>query len=436
MTEATWMETPARTAGAGPDVDPDPITQDNADIVTDIAIIGAGPVGMTLARALAGGPYKVALIDRQARGAWAADPRALALSHGTRQLLERLGAWNAAAGTAIRDIHVSQRGGFGRTQIDAADYALPALGYVMRYRDLAAALAATLPQETEKVQWLDASELIRIESGTDTVQLTLRRHGVTQRLGARLIVHAEGTPAADAAVTVRDYRQHAVLAEVRPASGHGNRAWERFTPDGPLALLPLGADYSVVFTVPPEKAAHLLALDDAAFLAALRAQFGSRIDFLASGPRVTYPLALRIRQQITQARQVWIGNAAQTLHPVSGQGFNLGLRDAWELAETLLAHADTTAGTEIGQRAGRESGSDAGPGADPGAAAPLAAYARGRRADRLGSASFTDGIVRLFSNDLPPLRALRGLGLLALDLYPPLRHFVAKRMIWGARAWP
>lgn len=125
------------------------------------------------------------------------------------------------------------------------------------------------------------------------------------------------------------------------------------------------------------------------------------------------PLALRLRRRLTAERQVWLGNTAQTLHPVSGQGFNLGLRDAWELAETLL---DTAPG-------------------DPGQAAPLAAYALRRQPDRLGSAVFTDGIVRLFSNDIPPLRALRGLGLLALDLAPPLRHFVARRMIWGARAW-
>ena len=200
-----------------------------------------------------------------------------------------------------------------------------------------------------------------------------------------------------------------------PATPHGNRAWERFTPDGPLALLPVGQDYSVVFTVPPEKAERLLALDDAEFLAALRTQFGTRLDFVHAGPRAAYPLALRVRKQLVQPRQVWIGNAAQTLHPVSGQGFNLGLRDAWELAEKLLD--------------GLEQFPDAG---HPTA---LAAYARGRQTDRRGSMAFTDGIVRLFSNDIPPLRLARGLGLLALDLAPPLRHFVAKRMIWGARAW-
>ena len=381
---------------------------------TDIAIVGAGPVGMTLALALAGGPQRVLLVDRRPRGAWAGDPRALALSHGTRQLLERIKAWNAGAGTPIHNIHVSQRGGFGRTVIDRAEHEVPALGYVMRYRDLASSLAAALDARTDAAQLLDDCRVGAIKAGKAGCEMTVERNGESRRIAARLVVHAEGTPGNDAAIEVRDYRQHAVIAEVRPAPGHGNRAWERFTPDGPLALLPLGQDYSLVFTVPPEKAAQLLQLDDAGFLAALRSQFGKRLDFVSAGPRSSFPLALRVRSQLTAARQVWIGNCAQTLHPVSGQGFNLGLRDAWELAEALLAHGKADAG-------------------DP---APLAAYARGRRLDRSGSMGFTDGIVRLFSNDLPPLRCARGLGLLALDLYPPLRHFVARRMIWGARAWP
>jgi 2-octaprenyl-6-methoxyphenol hydroxylase len=376
----------------------------------DIAIIGAGPVGMTLALALAGGAQRVLLIDRRPRGAWAGDPRALALSHGTRQLLEQIEAWNNTAGTPIHDIHISQRGGFGRTLIERAEYNLPALGYVMRYRDLAAALDARI----DAAKLLDNCQLGSIETSSDGAIITLSRNGESRRISARLVVHAEGTPGNDPAIAVRDYHQHAVIAEVRPAPGHQQRAWERFTPDGPLALLPLGKDYSVVFTVPPAKAAHLLQLDDAAFLVALRSQFGQRLDFVSAGPRSSFPLALRVRRQLTTQRQVWIGNCAQTLHPVSGQGFNLGLRDAWELAETLLAHNNGDAG-------------------DP---ATLAAYARGRRLDRAGSMGFTDSIVRLFSNDLPPLRFARGLGLLALDLYPPLRHFVAKRMIWGARAWP
>jgi 2-octaprenyl-6-methoxyphenol hydroxylase len=288
----------------------------------------------------------------------------------------------------------------------------------MRYRDLVAALSAALDARaggTHSLQWLDNCTVDNLVTRQEGAAFTLARQGETRRISARLVVHAEGTPHDGPAIKVHDYHQHAVLAEVQPAPApsHGQRAWERFTPEGPLALLPLGTDYSVVFTVPPERAAQLLQLDDAGFLAALRAQFGARLDFVAAGPRSSFPLARRVRSQPVQQRQVWIGNSAQTLHPVSGQGFNLGLRDAWELAETLLAH----------------------PG-DPGDPVPLAAYARGRRLDRNGSMAFTDGIVRLFSNDLPPLRWLRGAGLLALDLAPPLRHFVARRMIWGASAWP
>ena len=363
----------------------------------DLVIIGAGPVGMTLALALAGSSLHVLLIDSRARGAAADDPRALALSYGSRQLLERLQAWNAAASTAIHQIHVSQRGGFGRTLIKAEDYKTPALGYVLRYRDLAATLDARLANG----QLIDQCRIDHIETDDDGATLSVTQHETPRRIRTKLIVHAEGTPNDDPGIKVRDYEQQAIVAEVRPVPAHNNRAWERFTPDGPLALLPLGQDYSLVFSVPPAKAAQLLALDDEAFLTALRKQFGQRLDFIASGPRTSFPLALRARPQITQQRQVWIGNSAQALHPVSGQGFNLGLRDAWELADVLLEHRDA------------------------GNPAALARYANRRQPDRCGSMAFTDGIVRLFSNDLPPLRIARGLGLLALDLAPPLRHFVA-----------
>lgn len=379
-------------------------------IDTDILIVGAGPVGMALALALADAQQRVLLLDRRPRGAHRDDPRALALSHGTRQLLATLGAWNTAAGTPIDEIHVSQRGGFGRTLLTCAEQEVEALGYVMRYRDLAATLDARLGADAV----IDHCELLSLAAGSDFASVRIRRNGDEQCIRARLVVHAEGTPSADAQITVHDYRQHAVLAEVRPQAAHGRRAWERFTADGPLALLPLGEDYSVVFTVPPAKADALMAMGDTDFLAALQRQFGEHVRFVAASPRARYPLALRLRRQLHGPRQVWIGNTAQTLHPVSGQGFNLGIRDAWELARILLTHPDD----------------------DPGNEARLARYARGRQLDRIGSVAFTDGIVRAFSNDFAPLRVARGLGLLALDLCPPARRFVAGRMIWGARAWP
>ena len=372
----------------------------------DVLIIGAGPVGMTLHLALAAGGQSSLLVDRRPATARGHDPRALALSHGARQLLEQIDAWPAPAATPIENIHISQRGGFGRTLIERSEYGLPALGYVLRYNALEAALSAKLAPSAR----LDASEVIDIDAGSEQVKVLLRQDGRERQLRCRLLIHAEGTPGDVPGVDVRDYAQHAVLAEVTPTPGHGRRAWERFTPDGPLALLPLGEEYSVVFTLPPDKADAVMAMDDDSFLAALQAQFGSRLQFSRPGPRSRYPLALRLRQTLACGREAWIGNTAQTLHPVSGQGFNLGIRDAWQLATQVLAT-----------------------GAEP---ASLQAYAATRRVDRQGSALFTDGIVRLFSNDIAPLRLARGLGLLALDLCPPARHFVARRMIWGARAWP
>jgi 2-octaprenyl-6-methoxyphenol hydroxylase len=372
----------------------------------DILIIGAGPVGMTLNLALAAGGQKSLLLDRRPKDAHRNDPRALALSHGARQLLEQIEAWPTRAATPIESIHISQKNGFGRTVLECAEYKLPALGYVVRYRDLAAALAARLANDA----LLDSVEIIDIATAADHVTVSLRHAGALRSIRTKLLIHAEGTPDDDPAIKVSHYDQHAVIAEIMPRPGNGKRAWERFTPDGPLALLPLGEEYSVVFTLPPAKADAVMAMDDDAFTAALQNQFGHRLQFSRPGPRSRFPLALRLRNALVKGNEVWIGNTAQTLHPVSGQGFNLGLRDAWQLAEILL-----------------ENGVDR---------SSLARYAASRRLERQGSAFFTDGVVRAFSNDFGPLKFARGLGLLALDLCPPARHFVAKRMIWGARAWP
>lgn len=368
----------------------------------DTLIVGAGPVGMTLHRALAAGGRKSLLIDRRPPAALQADPRALALSHGARELLETLGAWPARTATPIETIHISQRGGFGRTLIDRAEHGLPALGYVVRYRDLAAALATGIAADA----LLGEAEILAQTPDADGVTVTLRHAGALRKLRTRTLVHAEGTPYDDPSTLVGDYQQQAVICEVTPTPGHHRRAWERFTPDGPLALLPLGEEYSIVFTLPPARADAVMALDDDAFVAALETQFQRGMRFSKPGPRHRFPLALRLRDTLVAGREVWIGNSAQTLHPVSGQGFNLGLRDAWQLAQVLLDGDD------------------------------LSRYPGLRRLDRRGGALFTDQVVRAFSNDFPPLRVARGLGLLALDLCPAARRFVARRMIWGARAWP
>lgn len=372
----------------------------------DILIIGAGPVGMTLHLALAAAGQKSLLLDRRSLQAQQGDPRALALSHGARQLLVQIDSWPTRAATPIETIHVSQKDGFGRTVIDRADYDLPALGYVVRYRDLAGALSANLSDNAV----LAEAEVLEITPGDNHVTVSLRQAGQLRTIQTKLLVHAEGTPGDDPAVKVSDYGQHAIICEVTPTPGHNKRAWERFTPDGPLALLPLADEYSVVLTLPPTKADAVMTMDDDALTATLQAQFGQRMTFTKPSQRSRFPLALRLRDTLVKGNEVWIGNTAQALHPVSGQGFNLGLRDAWQLSEILLKNG-----------VDRDS---------------LATYAASRQLDRRGSALFTDQIVRNFSNNFGPLKLARGLGLLTLDLFPPARHFVAKRMIWGARAWP
>ncbi len=357
-----------------------------------VAIVGGGPAGMALALALHQKGIEAEIFEARARAAVRHDQRVLALSDGSRQILDWLGAWADLPKTAIETIHVSQRGGFGRTVLRAGELGVPALGWVVAASDLIAALDAAVM----------AQGIVYRESQTIVAADTA---------GFPLTAFAEGRIETGAG-SARDYGQHAVLCNVEVAEPHRNVAWERFTGDGPLALLPLGERYSVVLTCADAVLDEVRALDDAAFLALLQKRFGTRHRFVSTTPRVAYPLGLRYRPHPVAARQVWLGNAAQTLHPVAGQGFNLALRDIWELAQALAGMAD------------------------PGAPDVLAAYAAGRQADRRGAIGFTDLLILGFGNDFPPLRHARGAGLLALDMLPALRGFVARRMIFGARAWP
>lgn len=376
----------------------------------DLIIVGAGPVGMTLALALKDSGLDILLVDARARGAARHDPRVLALSHGSRLTLERLGVWAQLRATPIETIHISQQGRLGRSLLSAADYGLPAMGYVVAAGDLAAALDDALA--AAGIPILDHSSVAGLAAGADDVIVSLTGGNP---LTARLVACAEGSIDGDDApeLVERDYAQHAVICVATPVEGHAHRAWERFTPQGPLAVLPCGHDCAIVHTADPAEADALMALDDDVYRARLQAHFGDRLHFAAVGPRARYPLKLRYRPNPVGQRTVWLGNAAQTLHPVAGQGYNLALRDVWALAQVLL-RAD----------------------GDPGAADTLARYADARRLDRQGTIRFTDGLVRLFSNAIPALAHARGAGLFALDLLPPARHFVAKRMMFGARAWP
>jgi len=344
----------------------------------DVLIRGAGPVGCALGAALRESHLKVAILDRSGS---ASSFRPIALSYASRLILERLGAWQGLAVTPIETIHVSERGAFGRARLDAADAGVPALGYVADYASLARALRVRV------------AELV---SPDETP--------------ARCVVHAEG---AAPEASEKRYAQDAVVGMVSVAPDARGAAFERFTADGPLALLPFGGRYALVWSARPERAAALAAAPEAEFLAALAAAAGSAPGRpIACEARSVQPLSLRVSPARTGPREVFIGNAAQTLHPVAGQGLNLGLRDAWELAETLR---------------------DA---ADPGDAATLARYAARRRLDAAATIRVTDLLASAFVGSNRVLHAARGAALMALDVFPPARRFFARRMIYGPSALP
>lgn len=383
---------------------------------TDIVIAGGGPVGFALARALS----RAGVPSRIVSAAGSPGERPIALSHASRLLLERLGAWRGLTATPIDSIHVSQRGGFGRTLIRHDDYGLPALGYVAAYSDLAPALADSLdpgPLGGTVTGWEHAGDRLHVSVSSES--------GV-QVLSTRLLVLAEGTLPADKAPRVpsgrtesaprrRDYGQSALVATVRTEAAHEGRAWERFTADGPLALLPFRDRYALVWSARPDDARSLAGLPETEFLARLADAFGRRLGaFLEAGERSVFPLELSVREAAPEARVLAVGNAAQTLHPVAGQGLNLGLRDAWELCELARSQPPDSLGTaQFAER-----------------------YLRRRRLDRRGSVGATDFLARIFAREDPLARCVRGIGLLGLDILPPARAFLARRMMFGARSLP
>ncbi len=381
---------------------------------TEVLIIGGGPVGCALALGLHQAHRRVAILERRPRAAGGTGPdafRPIALSHASRLILERLDAWASLPVTPIEQVHVSQLGAPGRTLLLAADAGVPALGYVVEYGALSMALAARA--RAAGVHWLDAAEAQQVEPSGDRATVRYRQVDGEAVLAARCVVHAEGT---GEGMRERSYGQDGIVSlietEARPDTLH--RAFERFTPEGPLALLPHAGRHAVVWSLRSERAEQLAAAPADEFLAALARTIGGRIGMprRVVGPRLRQPLALRLRPSRIAARQVYIGNAAQTLHPVAGQGLNLGLRDAWDLLERWRAAAD------------------------PGTQETLLAFAAMRRFDLRATVGVTDVLLRTFGGTHPLLRAGRCVALTALDLLPPARRFFARRMIFGPSAIP
>ncbi|QIK36882.1 2-octaprenyl-6-methoxyphenyl hydroxylase [Caldichromatium japonicum] len=386
----------------------------------DVVIAGRGLVGGSLACALRHLPLKMALIESTPAGPPhqpGPDDRVIALSLGSRQILGGTGLWPAIAPLAepIRCVHVSERGACGFTRINHREEGVEALGYVTPARVIERAIEGALETSTG-LKIFRPARLAHHYVRPGRVELEIELAGQRQTLSTRLLVAADGH---DSGIRKRlgirveghDYGQDAVITTVEVSRPRPGWAFERFTDTGPLAFLPMtGGRYSVVWCCHPEQTPELMALDDASFVERLQARFGWRLGRLGlPSLRQVHSLKLRFLGQTVHERLILIGNAAHTLHPVAGQGFNLGLRDVAALASVL----DEVA------RAGQ----------DPGDSATLAAYRRWRGRDQQLTAMLTDTLARVFVPSVWPLRLARNLGLLGLDLTPPARHRLARHLM-------
>lgn len=388
-----------------------------------LAIIGGGLVGASLALALQSGAkargWQIVLVEPFAPGDSyqpSYDARSTALSFGTRQIYERLGLWPAISprAEAITQIHVSDRGRFGAARLSAEDEGVAALGYVVENAWLGHCLWQAL--DPEVVSWRCPAEVTRLQALGDGYRLTLNDEEI---LDCDLAVLADGGRSGlreqlGIAVKHTPYGQTALIANISPTEQHAGQAFERFTDEGPMAMLPLADNRcALVWTRPGNDAARLQALDERAFLDELQQAFGYRLGALRQvGARHTYPLALVEAQEQVRPHLVVLGNAAHSLHPVAGQGYNLALRDTLALADCLLASP-----------------------APLGDFATLQRYLSTQQQDQALTVGFSDRVTRLFGRNESLLVAGRTLGLLGLDLLPPAKRWFARQaMGLGTRA--
>jgi len=388
----------------------------------DIVIAGGGMIGTSLALALEPLGLDVAVVEAVSRGSTAQpsfDDRSTALSRSTQRMFEAMGLWAdiAAASTPIRSIHVSDKGRFGFSHIEADEQGVEALGYVVINRVLGEVLQGAL-NTARNVDVYCPAKLTAVDLRPDGATAVLDMPGAdTGELCAELLVAADGANSAvremmGIQATRVSYGQRAVIGNLLTEKPIGHVAYERFTRQGPLALLPVTEDRSgFVWTVAEDDADRVMALDDDAFVAELQAEFGYRLGgFSKVGKRSAYPLVLSRAARLTATRSVLVGNAAHGLHPVAAQGFNLGMRDVAALCDCLADHRD-----------------------DP---EMLSYYAEWRRSDQDKLVRFTDSLVKLFGARRPPLRVLRNVGMIGFDLVPGVRSLFAKHTMGLAGRLP
>jgi 2-octaprenyl-6-methoxyphenol hydroxylase len=383
-----------------------------------VVIVGAGPVGAVAALALAARGVRAQLFDAREPAAGKPDRRAIALSWGTRLALERLDVWGRIAhADPITRVSVSERGAFGSIEFDTSDLGTPALGFVVDYGDLARACAGALESAGIPTGW--RTTVAGIEPGSESLSIALSPEGgIDGLIRTRCVVLADGAEGIDGgtapARSARGYRQVALVGDVASERFTPGRAYERFAGSGPLALLPRAGHHACVWVVEPEVARRLLDSGPGPLARALEAAAGpafGAMRWLTSPVQV--PLSLRRAGRPPDPRIVPIGNAAQMLHPVAGQGFNLGVRDALGLASAWPPGADGRMQEESLLKA-------------------LAGFTRARSADRAFTVAATDVIARVTAIDNPLMAGLRGLGLSAIDIVPGLRRRALEAMVFGA----
>ena len=397
----------------------------------DIVIAGGGMVGSSLALALEPLGLSVAIVEPVARTSTSQpsfDDRSTALSRSTQRMFEAMGLWReiVAAATPISSIHVSDKGRFGFSHIAAEEQGVEALGYVVINRVLGGVLQAAL-ENVAALELLCPARIVAANCGPGKASVTIEDgDGERRDISCNLLVAADGANSAVRemlGITAKQvaYGQRAVIGNLLTEKPLNNCAYERFTANGPLALLPVVDDRAgFVWTVSESEADRVLGLDDQAFLAELQQAFGYRLgSFSKVGKRASYPLVLSKALRLTSQRAVLVGNAAHGLHPVAAQGFNLGLRDVAALCDCI---ADTL----------RESNDTA----DIGNAELLARYAQWRSSDQKKLVGFTDGLVRLFNSTSPPMRLIRDVGMVGFDLVPGVRSLFAKHTMGLAGRLP
>jgi len=409
----------------------------SADNCFDLIIIGGGLAGASLACALqnvaTGSPLKIAVVEAfelNADTQPSYDDRTIALSYGSRCIFESMGLWPLLGpyAEAINTIHISDRGHFGVTQLTKEQEGVEALGYVLENRVIGQQLYAAMKQAKSYavdeassgrsngpgISLFCPASLVKLHQDENQVTVEIRANDKQQTLSAKLLVAADGNNSQVMQMLAigssrQSYQQVALITNVTPGRKHNNVAYERFTDSGPLAFLPMQQNRcSVVWTLSREQAEYLYAIDEADFLAQLQRRFGYRLgQFKKVGARHIYPLFLQSASQMVHGRVALIGNAAHSVHPVAGQGFNLGLRDIALLSELIVEARRTS--DDIGQQA------------------MLQEYARLRANDIQRVYRFTDTLVKTFSNAIAPLAHLRSLSLLLVDILPDIKHRLARQ---------